>query len=516
MLTVQDLLFVPHLHLSLLGGGFGVGREVSWVHISDLQDPWKWLAPGELLLTNGLGLPRQESQQVAFMERLDEIGVSGLAVGADMPAPAVPLMPSASDVADRLGMPLLKVPYAIPFSAIQQFVAACRSQDKSTSIRLRIVSQTYDVLRGGIAAGHAKSDIMARLGECLSCRLYLIDTQLRRCLLSSSETMDRAAVEALALESSALLPGVMRLPGTGVHSLVVPVPSEPGVALLVEPDGSALPELEVLQHVATIMGVLVAELRGEWRRKRRASETLLTRLLRREVDADRARAALARLGLDGAHQVVVAARGPVGEHDAEELFRWLTVWKVPALVTATNDSVLLLSDTPERVHFLVELLSSKGFHLGDSEAAAAVSGVPVAARQALWALGAAAEGSSGTVRFSDDSILLPRTFQEAELIVDRMLGTLISYDRKHSTELVQTLRAFLQHDGSWAGAASELNVHKQTLGYRLKRIEEVAGRSLKAVSDTSRLWFALRAHDYMNGAATAHRLTDPEAVKDSG
>lgn len=497
MLTVQDLLDVPHLHLSLLAGASGVDREVSWVHISDLQDPWKWLAPGELLLTNGLGLPPHEADQAAFLERLNEIEVCGVAVAADMPAPAIPLAAGAAAVADRLGMPLLRVPYAIPFSAIQQFAAVSRSKDESASVRLRTVSQTYDILRGGIAASHPKPDIMRRLGECLSCHLHLVDTHLGRCLLASADAPDRAA-QIHALESSAMLPGVMRLPGAGVHSLIVPVPSEPGLALLVEPDTSAVPELEVLHHVGTVMGVLVAELRGEWRRKRRTAESLLSRILRSDIDTDSAVAALARLGLRGTSTLVLAARAEAGDHDVEDIFRSLAVLQIPALVTSTDDYVLLLTDTEEHGHDAVDLLSSKRFILGVSDVAAAIADVPVAARQALWALGVAAEGSAGTVRFSGDGLLLPRTFLEAEVIVDRLLGALIAYDRAHSTELVATLRAFLRHDGSWSAAASWLRVHKQTLGYRLKRVEEVTGRSLKSVTDTSQLWFALRAHDYLN------------------
>src|SRR5439155_657594 len=52
-ITVRELLQLPHLRLTLTAGQAGLGRQVSWVHSSDLPDPWEWLGPAELLLTNG-------------------------------------------------------------------------------------------------------------------------------------------------------------------------------------------------------------------------------------------------------------------------------------------------------------------------------------------------------------------------------------------------------------------------------------------------------------------------------
>ncbi|MCY1562120.1 Transcriptional activator PmfR [compost metagenome] len=52
---------------------------------------------------------------------------------------------------------------------------------------------------------------------------------------------------------------------------------------------------------------------------------------------------------------------------------------------------------------------------------------------------------------------------------------------------------FLEHNRSWLTAARQLHVHKQTLVYRVRRIEEITGRSLDSTEDVATLWFALRA-----------------------
>ena len=71
-ITVRELLQLPHLRLTLTAGQAGLGRQVSWVHSSDLPDPWEWLGPAELLLTNGTSLSAEEEAQILFIERLGD------------------------------------------------------------------------------------------------------------------------------------------------------------------------------------------------------------------------------------------------------------------------------------------------------------------------------------------------------------------------------------------------------------------------------------------------------------
>jgi hypothetical protein len=64
---------------------------------------------------------------------------------------------------------------------------------------------------------------------------------------------------------------------------------------------------------------------------------------------------------------------------------------------------------------------------------------------------------------------------------------------------VDTLRTILRRDRSWRLAAADLHIHKQTLGYRIRRIEQLGGRSLNRTEDLAEWWFALRAHDLLTG-----------------
>jgi purine catabolism regulator len=90
---------------------------------------------------------------------------------------------------------------------------------------------------------------------------------------------------------------------------------------------------------------------------------------------------------------------------------------------------------------------------------------------------------------------MPRTIGEAAAVVDRILGPLLTYDREHNAELVRSLDQFLRANRSWQRAAEALFIHKQTLVYRIKRVEELTGRQLDDTGDVAQLWLALQAHD---------------------
>jgi DNA-binding PucR family transcriptional regulator len=76
-----------------------------------------------------------------------------------------------------------------------------------------------------------------------------------------------------------------------------------------------------------------------------------------------------------------------------------------------------------------------------------------------------------------------------------LLTPLLDYDREHGTELVRTLRVFLDCSGSWTKAADAIFVHVNSLRYRIRRVEELTGRDLGSLADQAALLLALRLDD---------------------
>jgi purine catabolism regulator len=67
----------------------------------------------------------------------------------------------------------------------------------------------------------------------------------------------------------------------------------------------------------------------------------------------------------------------------------------------------------------------------------------------------------------------------------------------HDTPLVASLRTYLSHNRSLKAAAEALHVHKQSVIYRMRRVEELNGRRLGHIEDVAKFWLALRTLDLL-------------------
>jgi hypothetical protein len=78
--------------------------------------------------------------------------------------------------------------------------------------------------------------------------------------------------------------------------------------------------------------------------------------------------------------------------------------------------------------------------------------------------------------------------------VEMRIGRLIEYDRENSTDLVKTLAAYLDHYRNKTTTARSLNVHINTLKYRLKRINEACSIDCEGDADIFPIHLALHVH----------------------
>ena len=88
---------------------------------------------------------------------------------------------------------------------------------------------------------------------------------------------------------------------------------------------------------------------------------------------------------------------------------------------------------------------------------------------------------------------------DAQAMVERWLGPLIEHDAQNKTGLVETLEAFLTNQRSWQRTAEAMNVHRQTVLYRIHKVEELTGAHLTDTADIAQLWLALRSRDLLGG-----------------
>jgi purine catabolism regulatory family protein/PucR-like helix-turn-helix protein len=500
-ITVRGLLERPRLELTVVGGESGLDREITWAHISDLSAPWDYLGPRELLLTNGTGIGAAPAEQVHFVERLASIQASGLVIGLGTGGP-----PVTAELASRSGeldLPLLTVPYSVRFSDIARTVA--EGNDQAGPLPVDDVARFYDLLRLSLAAGDLGPATFDALGRQLGLRLHLIDAQTGASVFDDELVvpLGQALVRCVAEHGDAI-PGLLRLSADGsadgaVSALAVAVPGSSAIALVAEPIGTRLPTAEILQHVAVAGAVQLVQLVAQRQRLRRQGGELLDQLLdRRRPWRSGAEAAWSAFGgLEPATSVLLALRSarPVTEDD---LHRICSRSHVPCLLSQRGE--LVYGAIPQAaIGRLLASLAELGSRVGVSDLLGSPERAPDAAQEASWALGIAEANELPVARCGDGAgLLMPRTPAEAQVLVDSVLGQLLAHDDAHGTHYLDTVRAFVRADGSWQHAAAAVHVHKQTLGYRLRKVEELTGRGFGRTEHLAHWWFALQALDLLS------------------
>jgi len=81
-------------------------------------------------------------------------------------------------------------------------------------------------------------------------------------------------------------------------------------------------------------------------------------------------------------------------------------------------------------------------------------------------------------------------------VVAEAVGPLVDYDRQHRRNLVETLEVFLDESCNTSAAARRLFLNRHSLMYRLGKIEQLTGFSLKEPADRFFLHASVRLYRY--------------------
>ncbi len=452
-ITVRELVGLPHLRIDTLGGNAGLDRVVTWAHSSDLEEPWGWLSGGELLMKNGRTLPRTEREQINFIRGLADANTSALVIGSDPESPEV--YEGALRCADDLKMPVLRVPYSMSFIVLSRAVADALLGEEAS--RIARTEKIYDTIHGAVA-GNAPGHFLALLKTQLSCDLYIIDSQTLQPILTDTPSLPSALRDRVRDEiemSHGSFPGVLRFAGPGRTKVaVVEVPHEEPT-FLVAAFGNRQPhDLELLQHAATAVAVEVAHASLRSENQRQLGTELLANLIERRLDFASGASQLYQHGLSAPSSRLLAIQG-ADVNVERHVHIGLRRREVPHLLLRREKTLFLLleegpdaelSEAPLAMGFVLERLG-QGCVVGVSNPLGDPARMSVATSEALWAL-AGATSESPAVKYEDASPLPAlHSQEEANALINRVLGPLIAYDTANGTELMRSLSAFFARSG---------------------------------------------------------------------
>jgi purine catabolism regulator len=492
---VRQLTEIPYLRTWIHAGAGGADRLICWAHSIEMPRPWEWLEEGDLLMTVGLGIPAGAEAQAEFIERLARAELSGIAIGENMQAPA--LTDAMLQAAETHRLPILITAFEIPFIQLSRAVAGA-SHDREHR-RLVDAARVYDRARADLARGAGAAELLHGLGEELECRMWVCANDSGLPVFPDADRPPdpvRDAFLGAVEERRGVLPGVMRLELSDGSVTVVPVPARRPCAVLVTPrEGASPPPYALLQHAATVVAL---EAERAWavveERRRLGSETLASMLDGRMDPVTAARQAAVHDLSAGPYALLAVAREE-GWTASGWLHHALADRAIANMLLRRDGFLYCLIPGDQVTVDTVTALFDDAVRAGVSEPFDELDTVTAALREARWALDAAGEERGRIVRYSQHqpSLLGARSITEAQVLVDQVLGPLLAYDAEHGTDLVASLAAFLACNRSWQRASAQLFVHKQTLVYRMQRVEALTGRKLNETSAVVELWLAVQA-----------------------
>ncbi|MFC9993697.1 PucR family transcriptional regulator [Nocardia sp. NPDC127526] len=503
-IPVRWVLSQPELGLALKGGSAGLGRDITLVLTSELTEPQHWLSGGELVLTTGMGLPLSRADRERYLADLDAVGVAAVGFGIGLSHERIPA--DLVDAADRLGLPLFEVPLPTPFGAItkkvmgrlaeqeyEKVLRASRAQPRMTRAAIQGVravikelsaalSATVIVIGadGAIADAHPRrvpDEIAARLTEFVGTRGDG----------ASSGVIHTASGESIAVQAITA--------GQTVH----------GHLAVVAPAALSAVDQVLLGHASSLLALDFEKPARLRIAQNRLNTQALSMLLEEPTELDtvwqhltpaadrsgRVRALVLRSATpETLTRAVTAVDDQLSTQD-RQLF---------AHVTADRAAILLSgADTDQSAERLLAHLppATRATLRAGLSAPHPLRRFPAAIDHAELAASAALPGAIPLepAALAGHALL---TFPEARRVLsavsEAMLQPLIDYDDRHGTDLVASLRAYLEAHGQWEAAATALGVHRHTLRSRITKIESVLGCRLDTARVRAELLLAVIAH----------------------
>lgn len=220
-----------------------------------------------------------------------------------------------------------------------------------------------------------------------------------------------------------------------------------------------------------------AEARGSWDAR---LEAMVVDALVRGDSVDELASRSAAFGWQSQGQVaVVLGRAPrrSAHKSIDEIRRAARKWAEDVLVGIHDDRLLIVLGGAEDVDQAAEALSHfyGPSHVVVGPVVASLAEAGTSAASALWALRTASAWQSTPRPVHADALLPERAIAGDEAAVDTLIDRYHAPLAAGSGNLLETVASYLDHGGSLEATGRALQVHPNTVRYRLKKITELVG-----------------------------------------
>lgn len=516
----------------VIAGEGALDRPVRWMHISEMPHPERLFRGGELLLTQGRGIPSGRADQHRWIRDIAAADVAGVAVEIGVVHPRLP--PGLVTAARETGLPLIELRHPAYF------------MDMTEAVHTAIVNIGHGLLQRGERIGR---DFL---------RLILHGATPGRMIEELSRLVGNPVVledrTHEVLEYTPDTPEVnQRMQDWAAHARIGhPAPEDlaptrstgdtPCVWAPIVVRGESRGNLHVLElsrtcddadriavaRAADAIGLAFIVTSDAERQNEDARSALLHDLLRGHYsDAAQVRRRAAAYGVDLSNPVRVAALRPLDQAGGERAGNRLgpvlrKVAAVAASLLGGEHRPLLGYDGGQVVAIVPEPARTPrndvaGPYAQIVQRCAATESIRLIAGVSdltgLAGLSAAFNDAEDAVRYAVRTGQGPGVFEPGRLGINRLLleldqgdalarhverelGQVLDHDAAAPVPLLPTLITYLDHGGVKSAVARALNIERRTLYYRLQRIERLVHGSLDDADTRLRLHIAVRGLEF--------------------
>ncbi|MET8946769.1 PucR family transcriptional regulator ligand-binding domain-containing protein [Streptomyces sp. NPDC004542] len=507
-MELHSLLDHPDFGLrQLTGGAPGPGAEVRGAHVLEVAEPLRWVPPGWIILTTGLRLLRRPEEQRRLIADLSRGDIAALGFGVGVVFEDVPS--ALMEEAHKRRFPVFSVPEKTSFRDLVRFVDGELLNQESHVLRRTI--GVRDRMIEAMGDPEPEAALVRRVAQSLRCAVTVFD-RLGNVVAASHR--EHTADQWRHITERCRTPVRDPLPTGQVQAVRVLVEDTPVRWLAATSGPTSLEYVSVeraLRDGALLLGALHRMRRHEVLALRTRRACLLREIL--GLGEDRGAGAAAErelteraldLGVDIARPdcaaLVLADPGgrALGSDIADDVDRELSLAGRAALVAVAEGQVVVVLGGPGAVDAVTSLPAAGSLAVGVGAEARGAAGLARSWREARLACARARQqaghGGSAVVRQEElglvDWMTLQLGVEQLQPRARALLAPLLK-----DGQLLETLRHYLATNRNASQTARDLLLHKNTLGYRLRRIEQLLSVDLNNARDLTEVQVALTVLD---------------------
>lgn len=517
--SLAELLGLRIFHGSRLLAGYGsLERSVSGVNLSDTPEYYKWLSPGELMVTTCYAIRNDPAALADFVPTLAAKGMAGLLLKPGQYLGQVPPVMLAN--ARQLDFPLVELAEDVRFSDITKAVSDELIRRQTALLRSTLT--VNEMMTRTIVEGAGLDEIARMVSDLSGSSVLILDSinNRRTCCLTEGDGARFVELSEEQICQNLIAGARMYVLEVGGHSF--------GFLYVYNAD----PGYEELDHgiMAQVLQTIPLEIARERMVRERGdqhfNEFLLHLLSDPITDEHLETARAAAYGLDlSQNHIVLRARladRPGAEAGYGGVFhRTLLINDLRTTLSNlgfilyllnTSDELLMVMSTsmegrnlsalvermPQLIDHMMEGYTGIIITAGCGRPHSGLGGLIQSDKEARMAMRASLSRGEGLVCFDNLGLLrliyTSEPDREIDAFIQETLGKLLERDQAKGAELFHTLETYFQCYGNLKRMSEEMYAHYNTIVYRLKSIRDVTGLDVHQPAQRFQLELALRLY----------------------